>query len=75
MKPKEKAIELVEWFDCNTVLSLKKAKECALKCVDEIIQEANWWHSTSRYEDATEFSGGLNRVKYLESVKTEIEIL
>jgi len=42
MTPKEKAIELVEKYmllDYNSNLSNKKSKQCALICVDEILEE------------------------------------
>lgn len=38
MEPKEKARELVDKFDLPTGLMSRERKQCALICVDEIIE-------------------------------------
>ena len=79
MKPKEKAIELVEKFipdakywDCyfDEPLTENHAKNCALICVDELIKAFE--------QLSIEDSGGINRDfghSYWYDVKKEIEKL
>ena len=75
MTPKEKAKELIDKFntharywDCywDVPLEVNHAKQCALICIDERIEEAEWW--SRRYKAD-------NVIKYLKEIKTEIEKL
>lgn len=69
--PKEKAKELIDkFFDYVEAMTSNQqnenAKQCALICVDEIIEEL----------DAYNRHGGLNgRINFLIEVKSEIEKL
>ena len=65
MKAKEKAKELVDRF-CYGLYpwQIKRAKQCALICVDEMIKNIIW---------SSDFNG--SKRKELEEVKQEIEKL
>lgn len=71
MTPKEKAEELVErfmlWKFQKCELSKKQAKQCALICVDEIIDLG------LLYGDAPFGDSGKQFHSYWQQVKTEIE--
>lgn len=73
MIPKEKAKELINKMSFET--HKYNAKHCALVAVDEILNEAIWWHETSYYEDSTEFESGQNKIDYWQQVKQEINDL
>lgn len=83
MEPKVKATELVEKFrkyakigvDSPVTGRTENAIQCAIICVEEILNEANWWHKTSSYEESTEFEGGEKRVIYWQSVLTELKAM
>ena len=71
MKPKDKASELVDKFNCNINFSecfqghRASAKQCALICVDEMLLEL---------EDI-EDGYRMDRVEYWKEVKQEIKKL
>jgi hypothetical protein len=66
MTPKEKAQELVDLFYYPSLKwALIHAKECALKCVDEILKEIDW----HEYEHPNDL------VNYWFEVKEEIQNL
>ena len=66
MTPKEKALQLVDKF-CFGLYpwQIKRAKQCALICVDELLNELKWLNN---YEDK-------DRVEYWQEVKQEIKKL
>lgn len=71
MTPKEKAIELVSSMDFS---NYDKAKQCALICVDEII------NSNPMQQDSEDTGRGIqywyfSDIKYWEEVKQEINKL
>ena len=70
MTPKEKAKELIdkykEFTEDGFAESYYNAKQCALIAVDEMLNELNEW---------TDKFGWINRIKYLQEVKQEIEKL
>ena len=70
MKTREKAINLVEMFDetLTYLESKNKAKQCALICVEEMLDfayDVEW----EKKEDA------LSKIKFLKEVKQEINKL
>jgi hypothetical protein len=81
MTPQEKAKELIEEFaelippiQYGNLLERDwdTAKQCALIAVDLIIEEANYWHNTSTYEESTEFEASVKRLEYWQQVKQRI---
>ena len=66
MTPKEKAKELVDKMHSKMYSDgIYDAKQCALICVDEIIEEIKEWNmSVIDYQ---------NRIEYWQEVKQEIE--
>ena len=68
MTPKEKAIEIIDRFYIE-VKFYEKAKQCALICVDEIMNLG------LLYGDAPFGDGGKQFYSYWQQVKTEIKKL
>ena len=80
MEAKEKAKELLNKMSNQTYkyqpyaganyleeeIGYEAGKKCALICIDERIEEAEWW--SRRYKAD-------NVIKYLKEIKTEIEKL
>ena len=71
MTPKDKAEQLVDEFR-NSIMSFlsdsmkdKNAKQCALKCVDEIIK-------ANPYGEATKYIPAYSTIKYWQEVREEI---
>lgn len=69
MKPKEKAIELVNKYLQIYDGRVKQAKQCGLIAVDEIMQIVDG------YEDAISISQQSDELEYWQQVKQEIEKL
>ena len=73
MKPKEKAIQLVDNFRLNVEdyegsgLNLFKAKQCALIAVNELISSHNKWDDYAQTNSEEYY--------YWQEVKQEIELL
>lgn len=63
-KAKQKAEELYELFG---------SKVHSLLCVEQIINEAHWWHSTSSYEESGQYEGAERKMKFLQQVKQHLE--
>jgi len=62
--PQEKAKELIDLFYYPTLRwALIHAKECAIKCVDEILNEIDWH----------DFETPNEQINYWQQVKQEIE--
>lgn len=83
MEPKEKAKELIDLFFTAKRLyddiSWEQAKDCAILCVDEIINQlkemckpeyTSFWHG----DFAGETTDGYELIRYYEEVKKEIEL-
>ena len=70
MTPADKAKELVDRFDetLTYLESKQKAKQCALICINEMIEEAQYWSRVWEEDDQ-------KRIEELEKVKQEIEKL
>ena len=81
MTPKEKAELLVDRFmpfASGGTLSRTEfvnAKHCAFISINERIEEAEWWHSTTSYYESSEYEAAEKRLLSLKQVKTEIENL
>jgi hypothetical protein len=81
MTPKEKALELVEAmsFTCRECDYEMRAKYCAIRAVDEIIDEVyNISHQyTAIYDENTKFWNYTEskELKFWQEVKQEIEAL
>lgn len=74
MTPREKAKELLEKFSKPTVLSNKRAKQCALIAVDEIINSSPTNPLTCGYIEL--YSDMVDEaIGFWQQVKTEIENL
>jgi len=68
MTPKEKAIDLIYKYDFTSCMSEEQVKQCALICVDEILNQYNNCKFDYKilYEQESE---------YWQEVKTEINKL